>query len=279
MNRNRLLLATTLSAALLALSGCAATPAAVSASSDCDPVHDGITTLTPGTLSLSVYTTEPYTTLSADGELGGVDGKIIQAIADMECLTIAPTNVASAAAVSSVQSNRADALISGLYYTAERAEAIGLSDPMYRDGMSIVSNDGYSSLEDLSGKGVGVIQGYLWNDALASALGTDSVTQYQDSSSMMSDLDAGRIDAVVLTSAEAAFRVSSDDGLTAEAFASSPEIPTSQELSNVVIGVAQDDTGLVEAINADLETLTADGTIGEILESEGMDPELAGPGS
>jgi polar amino acid transport system substrate-binding protein len=167
--------------------------------------------------------------------------------------------------------------IGGIYYTDDRAAILQLSDVMYRDGMAIISKTGLGSLGDLRGKSTGVVQGYLWNAELQKALGQDSVKIYQDSTSMISDINSGRLDAGILTSAEAAFRA--QGGLKAAPFAADPSVPSSTKPGKVVIPSPKGNSSLGTAINGDIATLLKDGTVAKALQSNGMDPALAGPGT
>ncbi|MCC4908897.1 ABC transporter substrate-binding protein [Microbacterium sp. cx-59] len=265
--------------AFLALTGCAATGGdTADVADDCAPVHPDVATITPGVLTTSVFVTPPYTAEdSTGGYLGGTEGAILSKIAEMECLTIDASSLAVPAMWASIESGRADVAIAGNYYTDERAAKYNLSSAMYRDGMNVVSTAGYDSVEDLEGKKTGVIQGYLWNEDLVATLGTDNVIQYQDPTSMMSDLEAGRIDAAITTSAEAAYRISlSDADLKAPLFTADERVKASTEPGRVVIGITKGNSSLTDAIDADIQTLIEDGTIAEILEANGIDGSLAG---
>ncbi|NKX51586.1 transporter substrate-binding domain-containing protein, partial [Arthrobacter deserti] len=96
-------------------------------------------------------------------------------IAALECLEVDWQEVTFAAGLQSLQSGRVDTSMGGIYRTAERAELLDLGGTPYRDGVALLCKEGYKSLEDLAGKKVGVIQGYLWNKDLQAALGNDAV--------------------------------------------------------------------------------------------------------
>lgn len=261
------------------LAGCGgSSPAGSTSTSGCTPSHT-FSTLEAGKLSASVYVSPPYTDLaSAGGDLGGIDGKIIAKIAAMECLTLDAKPVDGAALINSIVSKRADLAIGGVYFTEERDKTLNLSDAIYRDGMSILSKIGVADLGGLAGKSTGVIQGYLWNKELQDALGSDHVRVFQDSTSMLADLDSGRLDAAVLTSAEAAFRAKNSSGLQAKAFATDVKVPSSGHPGKVILASTKGNDAITTAFNEDIKRLLSDGTIAEILKSEGMDGNLAGQG-
>lgn len=232
---------------------------------DCTPAHPDLETVADGTLTVSVNVSPPYT-MEADGGFEGVDGEIIARIAEMECLTLKADAVAAAGLIQSVQSARADSAMGEIYRTPEREEILNLSATAYRDGMAVISTEPFGTLEELQGKKVGSIQGYLWTEDFQKALGGDNVTIYQSSDGMAQDLNNGRIDAAILTTAEAAYRVTQDGGdLVATDFEATPDIAASEQPGEVVFPTPKENTALAEAISADIQTLQEDGTIEEIL--------------
>ncbi|MDQ6524841.1 transporter substrate-binding domain-containing protein [Nocardioides sp. LHD-245] len=254
-------------------------PGTSSPPAGCKPAHPDVPTLSQGQLNVLVYVTPPYTTKEG-ATYGGVEGAIVKEIAKLECLELKEQSVSAAAGLASIEAGRADLVVGGIYYTEERAQTLGLSAPMYRDGMALLSKDGLSgTLDDLQGKTVGVIQGYLWNEDFQKELGADNVKLYQDSASLLTDVKNGRVDAAVLTSAEAGYRAAQDSGLKTTAFQATPEIAASATQNHVVIALPKDETDLIAAIDDDIKTLIADGTVAAALEDNGMDPALAGPGS
>jgi polar amino acid transport system substrate-binding protein len=266
-----------------ALAACGSSDAGSSASSpaaNCTPAHANLPTIESGTLSVGAYVSAPYTVLESEGsDFGGIDGEILTKIAAMECLTLDAKPVDGAAFVESVKSNRVDVGAGGIVYSAERAQVLGLTDTMYVDRLAILAKEGtnYSTLDSLRGTKVGVIQGYLGVDQLQQALG-DSVVVYQDTTSLLSDLNAGRIDSTMLTVAEAGFRSKDSNGqLKYEVFQPDPAVPATQNELNVVLPVAQSSTALLDALNADIATLHADGSIKSILQANGIDPSIALP--
>lgn len=249
------------------------------AEGDCTPAHD-FPTVTEGTLTVSVYVTPPYTSLD-NSDLGGVDGTLVSRIAEMECLELDASSVTAAALIESVTSGRADVAIGGVYRTAERAEILALTDTVYRDGMALLSEEGVSTIEELEGKSVGVIQGYLWNEDLQEVLGADNVRLYQASDGMLNDLVNGRVDVGVLTSAEAGYRAEQRPEANLQAVEVEPDerIAASQEPGQVVFAHTLGNTAMTEAFNADIAALLEEDVVADVLSENGMDPSLAGPGA
>lgn len=260
---------------------CGGGSSASTVADDCSPAHSDIETITEGTLSVSVLVTPPYATLdAAGGDLSGVDGEIIKRIAKKECLEVEPTAVEGAALIQSIQSNRADVAIGGIYYTDERAGLIDLSSTMYRDGMATLSKEpGLDTIDSLSGKEIGVIQGYLWNDDLTTVFGAENVTQYPDPAGLISDLGSGRIQVGIFTTAEAGYRASQDSELVVGDVAPDDRVQASTAPGEVVLGSTKGNEALTAAFNEDIAALVQDGGIAAILEEGGMSASLAGDAS
>jgi polar amino acid transport system substrate-binding protein len=279
MSRRSKMLA--LPAALLLAGGLAACgggsdekPAAVG--TGCKPAHN-FTTIDKGKLTVSVYVSPPYTEQKGSA-FGGVDGLIITELAKRECLELKASPVAGAALIASVQSKRADLAIGGVYRTAEREQLLELSDTMYRDGMALLSKKDVSGVAGLKGKTVGVIQGYLWNEELQKALGTDAVKIYQASDGLVNDLTNGRVDAGVFTTAEAGFRASQNKAANFKVteFEADASVPSSQKPGEVVLAMTKGNTAMKQAFSEDIKALVSDGTIARFLKDNNMSEKLAG---
>ncbi|MGW3608063.1 substrate-binding periplasmic protein [Micromonospora sp. NPDC005161] len=280
--KTRLLLGAATAALLaLALAGCGGGGNSSSAASaNCTPVHKDLKTVKSGTLLVSAYVSPPYTKLDRAGaDLGGIDGLVVNDIAKMECLKVQASSVTGAAFTEGVKAGRSDIVVGGVYSTPDRAKDFTLSDPMYRDGLAFLTKGSESSISDVMGKKVGVIQGYLWTDDLQKALGQSNVTIFQDADSMVSDLNVGRIDVAVLTTAEAGYRAGQSSGLKVNKVQPDSRVAASKGDSDVVVMMNKNSTELAAAINADIHTLLQDGKIASILKDNGIAASQAGAAS
>lgn len=259
------------------LGGCSSSSSnAPKVAAGCTPAHAGIETVAAGKLTVSVYVSPPYSE-ETGGSFGGVDPTIVKRLAQMECLSLDIKSVAGAALIAGVQAKRADLGVGGIYYTADRAQSLGLSVPMYQDGMALLSTAALSgNLDDLRGKSVGVIQGASWDSDLQHSLGSGKVKVYQATDGMITDLRNGRLVAAVVNSAEAGYRAKQTSGLTATQVQSYPGVAASQSKSSVVLAITKAETGLQQALDADIAVLLSDGTVKSALSANGMDPSLAG---
>lgn len=262
--------------ASFALAGCASGDSGSAVADGCEPAHQ-FSTVEEGKLIVATPVSPPYSVKDGDGYTG-LDIEILQHIADLECLSLVTQEMNFAAGLQSVQSGRVDTAAGGVGKTAEREEAMGLSTTTYRDGMALMSEEGYKTIEELGDLTIGVVQGYFWNDDLITVLGNDRVKQYQGSDALFADLDAGRIDVAVSSTAEAGYRLTQfpDSGLQIELLEPTESIAGSLGFGEVAIPTEKGADDIRSAIDADIQTLLADGTIAGILESYNIDPELAG---
>lgn len=194
-----------------------------------------------GKLSVVLYDLPPFSKLEGT-KVTGVDGDILNAIAEMECLTISAKSVATAANIPTVQAGRADVSIAAWYRTAARAQIVGLTDPIYTDQMAIISKDGLDSAEQLKGKTVGTVDGYLWVDDMKKLLG-DSLKVYPTNLNMNQDLAAGRIDVGIDSYGSAQFNRKGDFKVTV--IQPHEAIAASKEAAQIAIPVPQKNTELL----------------------------------
>ncbi|OYR07928.1 ABC transporter substrate-binding protein [Brucella grignonensis] len=94
-----------------------------------------------------------------------------------------------------------DAVVASMTITPEREKAVDFVGPYYHAGRTIVVKDSSSiqKLEELNGKTVGVTMGDA-HEKWAKAQGDLTVRTYKGLPEMLIDLEAGRIDALVMDS-------------------------------------------------------------------------------
>jgi polar amino acid transport system substrate-binding protein len=262
-----------LAVAATALTGCGGT-ASSAPNADCKPAHT-FPTVAQGKLSVVLYDLPPFSKLEGS-KVTGVDGDIVNAIAGMECLTVSAKSVATAANIPTVQAGRADLSIAAWYRTASRAEIVNLTEPIYTDQMAIISRDGLDDAEQLKGKAVGTVDGYLWVDDMKKLLG-DSLKVYPTTLNMNQDLAAGRIDIGIDSYGSAQFNKKGDFKVTV--IKPHDAIAASKEAAQIGIPVPKQNTELLAALNADLKTLREHGKLEEILKANGLDASAADTGA
>lgn len=265
-----------ISVAILSLAvltvGCGRETATVSA--DCKPKHEFDTTKS-GELVVGVTEIPPFS-YTENGEPAGLDFEIIKKFAEESCKALVPQPVTYAAAVPSVQSARIDLTIGDWYRTADRAEEVGLTAPLYTDELSVVSESGVDSIEGLLGKSVGTVDGYLWVSDLRALLG-DKLKVYPSSAELKQDFDSGRLDVAVDAYGSSLYSFGEDD---VEVTTVDPDkrVAATLDPAQVTFPYTPDNKALGEALDAFIADLHESGELVQMLEKFGLPASAADVG-
>jgi polar amino acid transport system substrate-binding protein len=242
---------------------------------DCEPAHE-FETVEEGVLTVALTNTPPYS-FEEDGQAEGIDSDILKGIAADECLTIEYEPYTYATAVPAVETGRVDVAVGGFYRTAARGEVVTLSAPVYLDELTVMSEDGVSSVDDLMGKTVGTVEGYLWVDALRELLGSNFRT-YPDSLSLAQDLTAGRLDIGLDGYGAAALSTEGTDYEIA-VLEQDSRVPATEEPSQTSLLLDPSNEALAAAIDDHIAQMREDGSLVEILEGNGLPASAAEVGA
>jgi polar amino acid transport system substrate-binding protein len=264
-------LGTSTALAALALTACGGQATGGAVAEDCVPQHE-VQTLQKGVLTVAAPEFPPFSSVS-NGQATGADADIVKQFAADNCLELKLEPTSYAGTIPAVQSNRADLAIGCYYRTAQRAEIVDLSAPVYTDDMGVISADGVTSIPAMEQLKVGTVDGYLWVADMKAVLG-DGLTVYPSAVEMQADLKAGRI------------QVGLDGfGSAAEMYKDIPEykvlvvepderVIASKEAAQIGFPHTKGNTSLTEALDASIESMKADGKIAELLTANGL-PETA----
>lgn len=246
---------------------------------DCTPAHPDLETVVDGTLTVATYTLPPF--LVAEGkELKGLEGEILGAVAEMECLDLVGQPLDSGSVVQSVQNGRTDMAAGNWYCTAARAEVLNLAGPVYGDQLAVVSTSGADSISELLEEDlvVGMPDGYNWMAEFKEIFG-DNLRIFPNPTAMYEDMKAGRIDALSDSFGSATYANEQNGGAwDVEVLEPDERVATSVEPGQVCFPIGKDNESLLEAVNADVETLRESGELAKMLENAGLDPSAAEPG-
>jgi polar amino acid transport system substrate-binding protein len=233
-----------------------------------------------GKLKVGVIQYPPYSSVT-DGKAGGIDGEIISKFAQDTCLDLQISETSFAAAVSSITSGRNQVAIGDLYRTKARAAEVSLSDPVYLDQPSIISKQGISTIQGLTGKKIATVQGYYFVDDVKKTFG-NSVQLFPDNIKMYQDLLAGRSDAG-LDSAPAAIAYLKSQGadgkFQVKVPPSDPRVKaTGAQTAQSGFAYDHNVAGLGQALNAYLKDLRASGDLARIVGKYGLPKSAADVG-
>ncbi len=255
----------------LLLTGCSATTPAASGIPGCTAVHSGVTTISGGKLTIAAPDFAPFVSVT-NGTASGIDVDIAAAIAGMECLTPDYVQVEYSGAVPAVQSGRADIAVGDYYRTTSRAEIVGLSEPMYYDGMGIISKDGISDIPTIITRKVGTVDGYLWVADLKKVMG-GSLKIYKSNVEMWADLNAGRIDVGIDSIPVGELHAKDNPGWQVVTAQADSRIGASVKPAESGLPYTKDNAALGKALNEDIATLRANGKLAEIFTKYNVDPK------
>ena len=266
ISRRSFLAAAGLSVAALALTACggssASTASSVASSAASTSAAAGeLTTVEAGKLTMATNATFPPYEMTTDaGEFEGIDIEAAQAIADKLGLELQIDDMEFDAALLSVQQGKADITMAGITVTDERKAVMAFSDSYATGIQSIIVPEGsdIASPDDLAGKKIGTQRGTTGYIYCTDDFGEDAVVAYDSGLTAVQALNNGQVDAVVIDNAPAKEYVAANPGLKV--------LETSYAEEDYAIGMNKDNTALVEAVNAALEELKADGTLQAIVD-------------
>ena len=160
---------------------------------------------------LVVYTDpnfQPFEFPGTDGKPQGVDIEIAKAIAKELGAEVTFTETKFDSILMAVKGGKGDIAISGFTITEERKKSVDFSDPYIESVQYLIlpEGSGVEVMEDLAGKKVGVAQGYTGQFLMEDEIDEGGVlegtnTELKECNSAIDaalDLEAGRIDAVVM---------------------------------------------------------------------------------
>ena len=207
----------------------------------------------------------PYE-LVADGEgvggtgFEGIDIEIALALADKLGLELVIDDMDFDGALIAVQQGMSDMVLAGLTYDEERDLVMDFSDT-YANGVQVVivpEDSDIATLDDLSGKLIGVQRGTTGWSYTTGDYGEDAVQAYDDGATAVQALLAGQIDCVVIDNAPAQEYVAANEGLKI--------LDTEYANEDYCLAVNEGNTALLNALNTALNELIADGTVQSILD-------------
>ena len=270
INRRSFLAAAGLTAAALALTACggsasstASSTASSAASSEAASTSAAaeLTTVEAGKLTMATNATfPPYEMTTDSGEIEGIDVDTAKAIAEKLGLELQIDDMDFDAALLSVQQGKADIVMAGVTVTDERKAVMDFSDSYATGIQSIIVPEGsdIASPDDLAGKKIGTQRGTTGYIYCSDDFGDDAVVAYDDGLTAVQALKNGQVDAVVIDNAPAEEYVAANPGLVI--------LDTSYAEEDYAIGMNKSNTALLEAVNAALEELKADGTLQSIVD-------------
>lgn len=251
-----------------AASESASEPASSEAASVEDTAEDAgseetaeLTTVEAGKLTMSTNAAfPPYEMTTDTGEFEGIDIEVAGAIAEKLGLELQIDDMDFDSALLAVQQGKSDIVMAGVSVTEDRLLVMDFSDTYATGIQSIIVAEGsdIASVDDLEGKMIGTQRGTTGYLYCTDDYGDEYVTAYDNGLTAVQALLNGQVDCVVIDNAPAKEFVAANTGLTI--------LDTEYANEDYAIGVGKGNTALLDAVNAALAELQADGTLQAIVD-------------
>ena len=218
------------------------------------------TTIEAGKLIMSTNAAfPPYEMVADDGSFEGIDVEIAGAVAAKLGLELVVDDMDFDAALLAVQQGKSDIVMAGVTVNEDRKMVMNFSDTYSKGVQVVIVKEGSDvTLDNLGDQMIGTQRGTTGYIYTSGDYGEDHVTAYDNGASAVQALMNGQVDCVVIDSAPAEAFVEANPGLTI--------LDTEYTSEDYAIGMSKDNTALLDAVNAALAELTADGTIPAIVE-------------
>lgn len=194
----------------------------------------------------------------------GIDAEVAAAIAEKLGMTIDIQHMDFDAIVTAVSTGKVDMGMAGMTVTEDRLQSVNFS-VSYATGVQVVivkEDSPIVSLDDLYAEGaayvVGVQEATTGDIYCTDDFGEERVAKYKTGADAVAALTAGKVDCVIIDNEPAKAFVNANEGLKI--------LETEYAVEDYAIAVAQENTELLEKINAALEALIEDGTVAAIVE-------------
>ena len=193
-------------------------------------------------------------------EFAGIDIEIGKAVAESIGANPVINNMDFDSLLIALSNNQVDCVIAGMTITPERQEEVDFSKPYYKatQVMIVPSDSTIAKAADIADKQIGVIDGYTGQTCIED-LGYE-YNGYKKGADAVLDLANGKLDVVVIDSSTAEKFIGENEGLK---IVEDAEVFASEEYG---IAVKKGNTELLDAINAKIDAMLADGSINTICE-------------
>lgn len=217
---------------------------------------DALHLITPGTLTVGTLSDAPPSVcINSQGQFTGFDNELLRAIAEKIGLQITFVGTDFSGLLAQVAGRRFDAGSSSITTTEPRRRTVGFTNGYDFGYFSLVvpsgsSITGFDQLK--SGQRIGVVQGTVQEAYVVDTLGLQPV-KFPDYNTVYASLKSNQIDAWVAPSQQAQGTVRPGDPASI--------IENTFSLDNfVAYAVAKENRPLIDALNAGLDAVIADGT-------------------
>ena len=200
----------------------------------------------------------PYESKEGD-KFVGIDVEIAEAIAAELGMELEIVDMEFDSIITAVDKGEVDFGMAGMTVTEERLEEVDFT-VSYATGVQsvIVKEDSaIASIDDLTGKKIGVQLGTTGDIYASGDYGDENVTKYGKGADAVIALNGGDVDAVIIDNEPAKAFVAENTGLKI--------LDTEYAVEDYAIAIKKGNSELLDKVNGALETLTVNGTIDTII--------------
>ncbi|WP_280398027.1 ABC transporter substrate-binding protein/permease [Nocardia carnea] len=210
----------------------------------------------PGVLSVGTLSDAPPSIcVNSAGSFTGFDNELLRAVGAKLGLQVKFSGTEFAGLLAQVAGKRFDVGSSNITTTEARRQQVGFTNGYDFGYFSLVVKDGspVRGFDDLGpGSRVAVVQGTVQDEYVVNELGLDPV-KFPDYNTAYANVKTGQVDAWVAPSAQAEGAIAPGDATSV--------VENSFSLDNFAAwAVAKDNQPLIDALNAGLDAVIADGT-------------------
>jgi polar amino acid transport system substrate-binding protein len=241
-------------------------------SSGCHPAHK-LKTVKSDVLTVGADPSMPYVDTKKNGNLKGIGGDIVKAIAKRECLDVDVHVLKGSAVISAVKNGQIDLVTGGYYRTKKRGKVVGQTRTVWYDAASAISKGGkISTADSMKGHDVGVGEGSLFPNDLEKLLGSSHVHQYQTNQDAARAMVNGQVDFAVTGGAEGAYFLKKLDkpAYKVVAIPEDPRLSFTKTVGNINFPYHKSNKSMGHALDSDIKKLRKDGTVKKILKKYGV---------
>jgi len=205
----------------------------------------------------------PFSIVAPDGKVTGFDADIAAEICRRIQVPCTQVQVEFDAMIPSLRAKKVDAIVASMSITPERRKVVAFTDKYYSTPARVVTRAGAKfeiSPEGLKGRRIGVQRNTIHDRYATATFKGSEIVRYSKQDEVFLDLVNGRIDATL------ADVVAADQGFLktpkGQGFAMRGPSYDDPAFFGIGAGIAlrKEDTALLQAMNAALAALRADGT-------------------
>lgn len=220
------------------------------------------------TITIATSNDAPFSfTDQSSGELKGIDGEMINAIAQAKGWKIKVFTSEYATLIAALNAKKADVIVDAMYITDDRKKQINFTDPWYTEGEAMVvpADSTLASRDDVKGKVLGAQTGTVFKD-LVDSLGGSQVKLFDSQASLLAAVENKQVDAVFTDSAVIGYSLVQKPNPKLKLV--SPYKPFYPGI--IGAGVRKEDSQLLQDLNSGLADLKKTPKYLEILKKYGL---------